>query len=236
MVLGIVSVFCFGLLLIPPLLAVIFGHVAMDQIARSRRHAEGPWPRHHRARARLDPARPGGDPGVHLARLRHQQPVDATWPPREREPCARSGVVRFRRSEARSAAHPMIRALSAWKSSQPPTARPAVAISPTKMPNSRVFETSTLKPPVSMLGPAMSLIRTKREGDHAHDEQDEGPRGAAEVGQLHVERLQRDDDDHGDADEDRDQGEREAPRALGLGDREPAAHSPRRRASRRTRR
>ncbi len=35
MVLGIVSVFCFGLLLIPPLLAVIFGHVAMDQIARS---------------------------------------------------------------------------------------------------------------------------------------------------------------------------------------------------------
>jgi len=35
MVLGIVSLFCFGLLLIPPLLAVIFGHVAMDQIARS---------------------------------------------------------------------------------------------------------------------------------------------------------------------------------------------------------
>jgi Domain of unknown function (DUF4190) len=35
MVLGIVSFFCLGVLLVPPLLAVIFGHVAMDQIARS---------------------------------------------------------------------------------------------------------------------------------------------------------------------------------------------------------
>lgn len=40
LVLGCVSVFCFGLIFVVPLLAVIFGHVGLDRIARSH-GAEG---------------------------------------------------------------------------------------------------------------------------------------------------------------------------------------------------
>jgi hypothetical protein len=35
LVLGIVSIFCFGLLLVPPILAVVFGNLALDRIAGS---------------------------------------------------------------------------------------------------------------------------------------------------------------------------------------------------------
>jgi hypothetical protein len=35
LVLGIVSIFCFGLLVVVPILAVVFGHVALDRTARS---------------------------------------------------------------------------------------------------------------------------------------------------------------------------------------------------------
>jgi hypothetical protein len=41
LVLGIVSIFCFGLLAIPPILAVIFGNVGKNQIAASQGTQKG---------------------------------------------------------------------------------------------------------------------------------------------------------------------------------------------------